>query len=210
MKRSTSTIWRPERWRESVKSAGQLGERQLPLPGWSHICAEPPQTSWHLLPPNFKRRLAAAAATTLFTEQARIYLRGKMSFITKRPCPNSLDDSMNDSMEKRIKRISIEGNIGTYSNTFPPNEYRLKLISENKTHSWRVPRWSQCIWNSYRGREVCDCSWGNISREIFTAKLIRLLWVSWCKMPRHRFNSRLYRVDVTFNRCGLNVGSFCF
>lgn len=38
----------------------------------------------------------------------------------KRPCPDpmddsmneSLNDSMNDSMEKRIKRISIEGNIG--------------------------------------------------------------------------------------------------
>lgn len=31
-----------------------------------------------------------------------------MSFTPKRPCP----DPMNDSMEKRIKRISIEGNIG--------------------------------------------------------------------------------------------------
>lgn len=31
-----------------------------------------------------------------------------MSFTPKRPCP----DPMNDSMEKSIKRISIEGNIG--------------------------------------------------------------------------------------------------
>lgn len=42
----------------------------------------------------------------------------KMPFTPKRPCPDPLDDSMNDSMndsmEKRIKRISIEGNIGMY------------------------------------------------------------------------------------------------
>lgn len=35
-----------------------------------------------------------------------------MSITPKRRCPDSLKDSMNDSMEKRIKRISIEGNIG--------------------------------------------------------------------------------------------------
>lgn len=35
-----------------------------------------------------------------------------MSITPKRRCTDSLKDSMNYSMEKRIKRISIEGNIG--------------------------------------------------------------------------------------------------
>lgn len=57
----------------------------------------------------------------------------KMPFTPKRPCPDSLDvsmnDSMNDSMEKRIKRISIEGNIGMYPLwRFPP----VQLASEAK------------------------------------------------------------------------------
>lgn len=41
-----------------------------------------------------------------------------MSFTKKRACSDSVDESMNeseslnDSFEKRIKRISVEGNIG--------------------------------------------------------------------------------------------------
>lgn len=35
-----------------------------------------------------------------------------MSVTPKRRCTDSLEDVMNDSLENRIKRISIEGNIG--------------------------------------------------------------------------------------------------
>lgn len=45
-----------------------------------------------------------------------------MSFIPKRPCPDAvndlMNDSLNDSLEKRIRRISIEGNIAAGKSTF--------------------------------------------------------------------------------------------
>uniref|UniRef100_A0A8P4KIY4 deoxyguanosine kinase n=1 Tax=Dicentrarchus labrax TaxID=13489 RepID=A0A8P4KIY4_DICLA len=54
-----------------------------------------------------------------------------MSLIPKRPCPDPLDDSMNDSMEKRIKRISIEGNIAAGKSTF------VRLL-EQESGDWEV------------------------------------------------------------------------
>ncbi|XP_039863263.1 deoxycytidine kinase [Simochromis diagramma] len=50
-----------------------------------------------------------------------------MSFTPKRPCP----DPMNDSMEKRIKRISIEGNIAAGKSTF------VRLL-EQESADWEV------------------------------------------------------------------------
>ncbi|XP_075869516.1 deoxycytidine kinase [Nelusetta ayraudi] len=54
-----------------------------------------------------------------------------MSFVTKRPCSDSLDVSMNDSMEKRIKRISIEGNIAAGKST-------LVRLLERENREWEV------------------------------------------------------------------------
>ncbi|XP_029299985.1 deoxycytidine kinase [Cottoperca gobio] len=51
----------------------------------------------------------------------------KMSFTPKRPCP----DSMNGSMEKRIHRISIEGNIAAGKSTF------VRLL-EQESGDWEV------------------------------------------------------------------------
>uniref|UniRef100_A0A3Q3W0D2 Deoxynucleoside kinase domain-containing protein n=1 Tax=Mola mola TaxID=94237 RepID=A0A3Q3W0D2_MOLML len=42
----------------------------------------------------------------------------KMSLTAKRPCPEPVNDRMNVSMEKRIKRISVEGNIAAGKSTF--------------------------------------------------------------------------------------------
>lgn len=53
-----------------------------------------------------------------------------MSVTTKRRCPDSLDVSMNDSMEKRIKRISVEGNIG--KNIFHKSAKRGRTKLETK------------------------------------------------------------------------------
>uniref|UniRef100_A0A3Q3W0L7 deoxyguanosine kinase n=1 Tax=Mola mola TaxID=94237 RepID=A0A3Q3W0L7_MOLML len=41
-----------------------------------------------------------------------------MSLTAKRPCPEPVNDRMNVSMEKRIKRISVEGNIAAGKSTF--------------------------------------------------------------------------------------------
>ncbi|TWW66364.1 deoxycytidine kinase [Takifugu flavidus] len=54
-----------------------------------------------------------------------------MSIIPKRRCLDSLEDSMNDSMEKRIKRISIEGNIAAGKSTF------VRLL-EQESADWEV------------------------------------------------------------------------
>ncbi|KAF6734986.1 Deoxycytidine kinase [Oryzias melastigma] len=49
----------------------------------------------------------------------------------KRPCPETMNESMNDSMEKRIKRISIEGNIAAGKSTF------VRLL-EQESADWEV------------------------------------------------------------------------
>ncbi|XP_069369864.1 deoxycytidine kinase [Paralichthys olivaceus] len=58
-----------------------------------------------------------------------------MSLTPKRRCPDSLDDSMNDSlndsMEKRIRRISVEGNIAAGKSTF------VRLL-EQESADWEV------------------------------------------------------------------------
>lgn len=82
-------------------------EKQLPLPGRKHICAS--RRFLKFVPAKLKATRSttttAAAAPALINEETYLL---KMSLIPKRRCP----DPMNDSMEKRIKRISIEGNIG--------------------------------------------------------------------------------------------------
>lgn len=46
-----------------------------------------------------------------------------MPVIPKRRCPDlTMNDSLNDSMEKSIKRISIEGNIGEFSACVSKND----------------------------------------------------------------------------------------
>lgn len=60
-----------------------------------------------------------------------------MSITSKRRCPDPLKDFMNDSLEKRIKRISVEGNIGKDIFHYPTEEkqnvkLRLTLAESNE------------------------------------------------------------------------------
>lgn len=60
-----------------------------------------------------------------------------MSITPKRRCPDPLKDSMDDSMEKRIKRISVEGNIGKDVFHYPAKRGRTKSKTKDNVSGQR-------------------------------------------------------------------------
>lgn len=90
----------------------EVSERKL----WDRACAVQPDASH---PPNLKEDGTVSGRSCGARSRGNIKF-GKMPPVPKRPCSESIDDSMNDSLnssmdestERRIKRISIEGNIG--------------------------------------------------------------------------------------------------
>uniref|UniRef100_A0A1A8G566 Deoxycytidine kinase n=2 Tax=Nothobranchius korthausae TaxID=1143690 RepID=A0A1A8G566_9TELE len=91
--------------------------------------------------------------------------------VPKRPCPVPLDDSMNssmnDSMGKRIKRISVEGNIAAGKSTF------VRLL-EKESSDWDVvpepiARWCnvQTSGNDFEELTVSQKSGGNILQMMY-------------------------------------------
>lgn len=90
-----------------------------------------------------------------------------MSVTPKRRCPDSLKDSMNDSMEKRIKRISIEGNIAAGKSTF------VRLL-EQESADWEVvpepiARWCnvQTQGDDFQELTISQKSGGNVLKMMY-------------------------------------------